>query len=78
MRMFPLPENLETEVFARIPDSYRVHDGTSRWVDIQRQGTPMDCFIEGPSFDRDGNLYVVDIPWANLPHHAEGSRRLVL
>lgn len=28
----------------------------------QPWGHPVDCFIEGPSFDKSGNLYVVDIP----------------
>ena len=25
-----------------------------------------DCFIEGPSFDADGNLYIVDIPFGRI------------
>ena len=27
---------------------------------------PTDCFIEGPSFDADGNLYIVDIPFGRI------------
>lgn len=26
----------------------------------------MDCFIEGPSFDKSGDLYVVDIPFGRI------------
>ncbi|MGY4498450.1 sugar lactone lactonase YvrE [Bradyrhizobium sp. GM24.11] len=26
----------------------------------------MDCFIEEPSFDKSGNLYVVDIPFGRI------------
>jgi len=29
-------------------------------------GLPVDCFIEGPSFDRAGNLYFVDIPFGRV------------
>ena len=32
------------------------------WADANRPGQPTDSFIEGPSFDADGNLYIVDIP----------------
>jgi hypothetical protein len=27
---------------------------------------PRDCFLEGPSFDRDGNLHVVNIPYGQV------------
>ncbi|MBB5696610.1 SMP-30/gluconolactonase/LRE family protein, partial [Roseomonas pecuniae] len=26
----------------------------------------MDCFLEGPSFDRQGRLYVTDIPFGRV------------
>ena len=31
-----------------------------------RHDAPTDCFLEGPSFDRDGNLFVVDIPFGRI------------
>lgn len=31
-----------------------------------RWGHPVDCFIEGPSFDKSGNFYVVDIPFGRI------------
>ena len=27
---------------------------------------PRDCFIEGPSFDRAGNLYITNIPYGQV------------
>jgi gluconolactonase len=33
---------------------------------VQRGGAPTDCFLEGPSFDRAGNLYVVDVAWGRI------------
>lgn len=59
--MFAFPEIINTEVFARLPDSLRRLRPTA-WSDANRAGRAVDCFLEGPSFDRDGNLYVVDIP----------------
>ncbi len=64
--MFAAPPDIETRVFARIPDSYRIKGRPSPWIDAQRGGLPTDCFLEGPSFDRDGNLYVVDVPWGRI------------
>ena len=64
--LYPPPKDLETSVFARIPDKYRIKDRPSRWVEIQRGGAPTECFLEGPSFDRAGNLYVVDVPWGRV------------
>ena len=38
----------------------------TEWADANRPGQPTDCFIEGPSFDADGNLYIVDIPFGRI------------
>lgn len=35
-------------------------------MEAQRGGRPTGCFLEGPSFDRNGNLYVVDVPWGRI------------
>ena len=64
--MFPPPQILETEVFARVPDSLRVRNRRSSWIDRKRPGETLDCFLEGPCFDRDGNLYLVDIPYGRI------------
>ncbi|WP_038937257.1 SMP-30/gluconolactonase/LRE family protein [Bradyrhizobium japonicum] len=64
--MFAPPPVIKSEVFARIPDSLRIKSRASTWVKIQRNDCPTDCFLEGPSFDRAGNLYVVDVPWGRI------------
>ena len=64
--LFAPPKDLETTVFARIPDRYRVKGRVSPWAAVQRGTQPTDCFIEGPSFDREGNLYIVDIPYGRV------------
>lgn len=33
---------------------------------MHRQGQQSDCFLEGPSFDRDGNLWLVDVAWGRI------------
>jgi gluconolactonase len=64
--MFAPPPVLETTVFARIPDRFGLRDRPSTWVEVQRGGAPTPCFLEGPSFDREGNLYVVDVPYGRV------------
>jgi len=65
MSLYPPPTIVKTEVFARMPDSLRRMQ-RSDWADANRGGAPVDCFLEGPSFDRAGNLYVVDIPYSRI------------
>lgn len=70
--MFAAPPVIETEVFAELPGSLRVSNRKSKWVEFRKKGQPVDkpetihSYLEGPSFDRDGNLYCVDIPYARI------------
>ncbi len=64
--MYAAPAELPSRVFARIPDKYRVTGCSNKWIDVQRAGAPTECFLEGPSFDRAGNLFVVDVPWGRI------------
>lgn len=65
MSWYPLPENITAEVFCEVPAKYR-RNQRSVWGDTNRQGAVVDCFVEGPSFDRQGNLYFTDIPWGRV------------
>lgn len=56
------PQLVETRVFSSMPAEFRRPGVSSKWADANRGGHPVDCFIEGPSFAKAGNLYVVDIP----------------
>ena len=59
------PKLIQTKVFSAMPDEFRRKVRTE-WADANRPGQPTDCFIEGPSFDADGNLYIVDIPFGRI------------
>ena len=61
-----LPRVIETKVFSTMPDRFRRKGERTAWADANRRGQPVDCFIEGPSFDADGNLYIVDIPFGRI------------
>lgn len=64
--MFAPPPEIETRVFARVPDALRRTGQRSQWADVMMHGRAVDCFIEGPSFDKAGNLYIVDIPFGRI------------
>src|SRR3954467_334600 len=60
------PLLIETNVFSAMPDRFRCKGARASWADANRPGIATDCFIEGPSFDADGNLYIVDIPFGRI------------
>ncbi|HEX3063092.1 MAG TPA: SMP-30/gluconolactonase/LRE family protein [Usitatibacter sp.] len=59
------PAEIEARVLTRLPDAFRRRRRTE-WSDANKPGHEVDSFLEGPAFDRDGNLYVVDIPFGRI------------
>ncbi|HUP97210.1 MAG TPA: SMP-30/gluconolactonase/LRE family protein, partial [Usitatibacter sp.] len=59
------PVVIEARVLTRLPDSFRDRR-RSDWCDANKPGHEIDSFLEGPSFDREGNLYVTDIPFGRI------------
>jgi gluconolactonase len=62
---FQQPKLIQAEVFMSMPKKFRKKQRTA-WSDPNRQGAEVECFLEGPSFDRDGNLWFVDIPFGRI------------
>jgi sugar lactone lactonase YvrE len=58
-------ELIKAEIFTSLPAKFRARRRTT-WSDANRQGAEVDSYLEGPSFDRAGNLYVVDIPFGRV------------
>jgi gluconolactonase len=63
--MYAPPPELQTEVFARVPKHLEITNRHSDWLAGRLHGT-LTSFLEGPSFDRKGNLYCVDIPYGRI------------
>lgn len=63
---FPDPVIIDAEVFTELPSNLRRVGQSSYWAEKNRRGAPADSFLEGPSFDRAGNLYFVDIPFGRI------------
>ena len=60
------PKLIETKIFSAMPDNFRRKGVATEWADANRPCQPTDSFIEGPSFDAQGNLYIVDIPFGRI------------
>jgi gluconolactonase len=59
------PAVVAARVLTRMPDAFRRRSRTG-WSDANKPGHEVDGFLEGPTFDREGNLYVVDIPFGRI------------
>jgi gluconolactonase len=62
---FTPPQVIEAKVLTRMPDGLR-KAVRSEWADANKPGHVVDCFLEGPCFDRQGNLYLTDIPHGRI------------
>jgi gluconolactonase len=58
--------HVASEVFTEMPARFRRDGRRSEWADANRGGQAVASFLEGPSFDRAGNLYVTDIPFGRV------------
>ena len=78
MSLYAPPRELSTSVFSRLPEEYCDPHRPSGWIDTHTPGKTLGSFLEGPTFDLDGNLYVTDIPHGRIFRiSSEGSWALV-
>ena len=59
-------QRIETEVFAEVPQRLRKRGTPPERLAAGKSPTPAGCFLEGPAFDRAGNLYVVDLAFGRI------------
>jgi gluconolactonase len=59
------PERVAAKPWSKVPDRFR-RPRRTLWADVNIGGLETGAFLEGPSFDREGYLYVVDIPYGRL------------
>lgn len=65
MSFYAPPRVLPTRLFSQLPERFW-RDGDSDWVRANKPGQRVKSFLEGPSFDLEGNLYVTDIPYGRI------------
>jgi gluconolactonase len=74
---FSVPPDLETKIATSLPERFRVPRQTE-WADTNRAGTHVSSALEGPCFDAQGRLYVVDIPCGRIFCIEDGVWSLVI
>jgi gluconolactonase len=62
--MYAAPRTIETQIFATLPEELRIRNKTNELSKFV--GGEFDSFLEGPSFDRRGNLYCVDLVFGRI------------
>jgi hypothetical protein len=58
---FREPELVKAELIHGTACSFR-RKGRNAWAETNRGGIDLECFVEVPCFDREGMLWIVDIP----------------
>jgi len=63
--MFAPPQEIPLQLYARVPEALSLAHRES-WMARRRPGMRIPAFLEGPSFDRAGNLWLVDLAHGRL------------
>jgi len=64
--MWGLTKPVPATEWSRMPEKFR-RKRKSTWADANAPPVQeLESFLEGPSFDRAGNLYVTDIPFGRV------------
>jgi gluconolactonase len=65
--MYAPAQVITAEVFSKIPGRFdRSESAAAEWSAVNLHGMKVSSFLEGPSFDRAGNLFVTDIPYGRV------------
>ncbi|MBO9197523.1 SMP-30/gluconolactonase/LRE family protein [Rhizobium sp. 16-449-1b] len=59
------PVRLRAVVHATLPDRW-VEPKASEWANANAGGRALGSFLEGPCFDKNGDLFIVDIPFGRI------------
>ena len=63
--MYAAPPSVTAEIFTEVPEGLRLQGRSSEWLYGRGGATPYS-FLEGPSFDRRGNLWLTDIVFGRI------------
>ena len=57
---------IDAQPFTRLPESLHYRGEPTDWVRVTRPGHRLHSFLEGPCFDPEGNLWLVDVPYGRI------------
>lgn len=63
---FGAVKTIEAELFARLPTAFHYKGEPTEWVRVTRPGQRLHSFLESPCFDKEGRLWLVDVPYGRI------------
>lgn len=54
------------QLWSRMPFEYHYDGEPTEWVKMTRPGQKLHSFLEGPCYDDQGNLWLVDVPYGRI------------
>jgi|GEM_PF-159023 len=64
--MMRSPVILVAKPFVRLPDALHYRGEPTEWVRLTRPGQRLHSFLEGPCFDAQGRVWLVDVPYGRI------------
>ncbi len=57
---------ITAKLWSRLPEEHHYDGEPTEWVKMTRPGENLHSFLEGPEFDKEGNLWLVDVPYGRI------------
>lgn len=61
-----MTEYITARLWSKLPKKHHYKGEPNDWVKMTRPGQSLHSFLEGPEFDHEGNLWVVDVPYGRI------------
>ncbi len=67
-----MTQYITANIWSKLPQEFHYDGEPNDWVKMTRPGQSLHSFLEGPEFDQDGNLWLVDVPYGRIFKVDEG------
>ncbi|MDG1996761.1 MAG: SMP-30/gluconolactonase/LRE family protein [Emcibacteraceae bacterium] len=57
---------ITAELWSKMPKNFHYRGEPNDWVKMTRPGQSLHSFLEGPCFDEQGNIWLVDVPYGRI------------
>jgi len=59
-------EYITARLWSKLPGEFHYQGEPTAWVKMTRPNQSLHSFLEGPSFDKNGDLWLVDVPYGRI------------
>lgn len=61
-----MTQYITAKLWSKLPTEHHYKGEPTPWVKMTRPGQSLHSFLEGPDFDEEGNLWLVDVPYGRI------------